>query len=240
MNLNLAFLKQPPEFSASALLQVDALAPLSMVVKMPGKYYRSQPEPSDGMLLAMLENALGWHISNKERDTLLKLLAKRHKQTAERSGVGFGSILQWHLRIASRQIPDVMHYDDLWAQHLRGSSFPDGSRNYDAAMIPLMNAKRGGDITTGDTADAKRDPELLHDFKSGDKINIALLRPHFPQYYASPTPREYIVPDGSYRYRIETSPALAELISSAILNPAAPLYLGTSEGWVDANWEVIS
>jgi CRISPR-associated protein Cas5 len=239
MQLNLSILRAMPEYSTRALLSVEALAPLSLVAKMPGKYYRSQPEPTDGMLLAMLENALGWHIAVKEREVLLKTLAKRHKKAAEKSGVGFGSILQWHVRIASRFIPDAMHYDDLWAQHLRGSSFPDGSRNYDSSMIPLMNAKRGGHITTGDTADAKRDPELIHHFKSGDKINIALLRPHFPQYYASPTPREYIVPNGAYRYTIETSPGLANLLANAIEQPAAPLYLGTSEGWVDANWEVI-
>ena len=179
MKLDLSLLREAPDYSARALLIIDALAPLSMVAKMPGKYYRSQPEPTDGMLLAMLENALGWHIAVKERDALLKVLAKRHNQTAQRSGVGFGSVLQWHVRIVSRHIPDAMHYDDLWAQHLRGSSFPDGSRNYDSTMIPLMNAKRGGQITTGDTADAKRDPELLQNFQSGDKINIALLRPHF-------------------------------------------------------------
>ncbi len=239
MNLNLSILGAAPEYSQSALLTIDALAPLSMVAKMPGKYYRSQPEPTDGMLLAMLENALGWHISIKERDVLLKVLAKRHKQPAQRSGVGFGSVLQWHVRIASRQVPEAMHYDDLWAQHLRGSSFPDGSRNYDSSMIPLMNAKRGGHITTGDTADAKRDPELIRDFQSGDKINIALLRPHFPQYYASPTPREYIVPDGVYKYKIETSSALARVLADAIEEPSAPLYLGSNEGWVDATWEVI-
>lgn len=237
--LDLSILRAAPEYSKCAILTIDALAPLSMVAKMPGKYYRSQPEPTDGMLLAMLENALGWHISTKERDAILKVLAKRHKQPAQRSGVGFGSVLQWHLRIINRHVPDVMHYDDLWAQHLHGSSFPDGSRNYDSEMIPLMNAKRRGDITTGDTADAKRDPELLREFQSGDKINIALLRPHFPQYYASPTPREYVVPDGLYCYKIETSPMLADLLAAAIIEPAAPLYLGSNEGWVDAHWEVI-
>ncbi len=239
MKLDLSMLRAAPDFSSRAFLSVDALAPLSMVAKMPGKYYRSQPEPTDGMLLAMLENALGWHISTKERDALLRVLAHRHQQTAQRSGVGFGSILQWHVQIVAREIPDSMHYDDLWAQHLRGSSFPDGSRNYDSAMIPLMNAKRRGDITTGDTADARREPELLHDFQKGDKINIALLRPHFPQYYASPTPREYIVPDKAFRFTVATSPALMPLLEAAIANPAAPLYLGSNDGWVDAAWEVL-
>ena len=240
MKLDLSILKSPPNFSARALLSVDALAPLSMVVKMPGKYYRSQPQPSEMMLFAMLENALGWHIAEKERNELLKRLEKRHKAPAQKTNVGFGSLLQWHLRFGAKHIPAAMHYDDLWAQHLRGSSFPDGSRNYDASMIPLMNAKRAGKVIVGDTADAKRDPELIENFAEGDKINIALLRPHFPQYYASPTPREYIVPEGAFRYRIETSPLLADAICAALENPAAPLYLGSNDGWVDASWEAIA
>lgn len=237
MELDLTLLRPAPEYAAKALLTIEALAPLSMVAKMPGKYYRSQPAPTDGMILAMLENALGWHISVKERQQLLKVLSKRHKSPAQHSDVGFGSILQWHVRIATRDIPESMHYDDLWAQHLRGSSFPDGSRNYDSSLIPLMNAKRRGDITTGDTKDARREPELLQEFNSGDKINIALLRPHFPQYYASPTPREYIVPEKAFRFRIETSPTLAEMLSGAITSPAAPLYLGSNDGWIDVQWE---
>ena len=59
MNLNLDFLLEPPVFSARGKLTIEALAPLSMVSSMPGKYYRSQPEPTDAMLYGMLENALG-------------------------------------------------------------------------------------------------------------------------------------------------------------------------------------
>lgn len=240
MKLDFSFLKTSPNFSARGILSVEALAPLSIVAKMPGKYYRSQPEPSETMLLAMLENALGWHIAETDRNKILKGLEKRHKSPASKSNVGFGSVLQWHLRFGVKFIPAAMHYDDLWAQHLRGSSFPDGSRNYDSEIIPLMNAKRAGKITVGDTADCKREPELLRDFQDGDKINIALLRPHFPQYYASPTPREYIVPNDAFRYQIATSPQLAVLIAEALDNPQAPLYLGSNDGWVDATWEALN
>jgi CRISPR-associated protein Cas5 len=240
MQIDLALLKPPSDFSARAILTIDALAPLSMVAKMPGKYYRSQPEPSDLMLLGLLENALGWHLGSPERDTVLKYLEKRHKSRAGRSGVGYASLLHWHVRFTMRRIPDAMHYDDLWAQHLRGSSFAAGSRNYDRATIPLMNAKRRGDITTGDTADAGKDSALIRDFKSGDKVHLNVLRPHFPQYYASPTPREYVVPNGPYRYTVETSPEVAARLAAAIENPAAPLYLGSNDGWVEATWEPIT
>lgn len=240
MTLDLSLLKSPPTYSTRGQLKIEALAPLSLVAKMPGKYYRSQPQPTETMVLAMLENALGWHIAEADRNKILGGLGKRHKSPAQKSNVGFGSLLQWHVRFAFRLIPASMHYDDLWAQHLRGSSFPDGSRNYDAQMIPLMNAKRAGKIAVGDTADCKREPELLREFADGDKINIALLRPHFPQYYASPTPREYIVPKGAFVYHLETSPALAALFGEALENPQAPLYLGSNDGWVDATWEVLT
>jgi hypothetical protein len=58
MTLDLSFLLQPPDFSARAMLTVDALAPLSMVTSMPGKYYRSQPEPTDAMLYGLLNQTI--------------------------------------------------------------------------------------------------------------------------------------------------------------------------------------
>jgi CRISPR-associated protein Cas5 len=243
MKLELDFLKQQPEFSTRAILTIEALAPLSMVAKMPGKYYRSQPEPTEAMILGLFENALGWHVAtNKEdvkrRDVLLSALGRIHGRVPSYTGVGFGSLLQWHIRFDRKCIPAVMHYGDLWSQHLRGASFVGGSRNHDRRAIPIMNAISGGQVTAGDTADAKRDENLIDDFTSGDKVNLTVLRPYFPQYYVSPTPREYIVPEGAYKYCISTTPALADKISAAVSDPAAPLYLGSNDGWVEVSWEV--
>ena len=39
-----------PTFECCCQLMLDALAPLSMVAKMPGKFYRSQPEPTQEMI----------------------------------------------------------------------------------------------------------------------------------------------------------------------------------------------
>ena len=219
MQLDLSLLKTPPDFSAHGVLTVEALAPLSLVAKMPGKYYRSQPQPSETMLLAMLENALGWHVGEKERNPLLKRLEKRHKSPAQKSNVGFGSLLQWHVRFAVKQIPASMHYDDLWSQHLKHGDerHINGARNHDASAIGPMNEA----LRTG-------------------KMDVKAMRPLFPQYYVSPTPREYIVPDGPFRYRVETNRTLAELLNAALTAPEAPLYLGASEGWVEANWEDIN
>src|SRR5437868_10668108 len=183
MKLDLNSLLQPPEFSARAILTIDALAPLSMVTSMPGKYYRSQPEPTDAMLYGLLENALGWHIADGERKVLVKRLERKFGTKATVTGVGYSSLLQFHIRFAIKSLPPLLHYDDLWAQHLKGGSFLDGSRNYDQRAIPLMNAYRNRDNTgvkISDLASADKEKEKLTEFKDGDHIHVNVLRPYFP------------------------------------------------------------
>lgn len=220
MTLDLSFLLQPPDFSARAMLTVDALAPLSMVTSMPGKYYRSQPEPTDAMLYGLLENALGWHIEKKVRNQLKVRLEKKFKKAAAESGVKFISLLQFHVRFAMAVTPlSPMRYDDLWSQHMKGSDerHTGGSRERDYRADEILIAIRDG----------KREenmPELIK------------LHPH---YYVSPTSREYVVPQSAYKYRVETSSVLADMLSDAIKNPVAPLYLGSNDGWVDVEWEVL-
>lgn len=240
---NLQLLREKPNFSASALLTIDALAPLSLVTSMPGKYYRGQPEPTDDMLYGLLENALGWHLTGKTdtaRDNLVNQMARKHNLEAQASGVGFKSLLQFHVRFACRYVPSVVHYDDYWAQHLRGGSFFEGSREYDYRAIALMNAKRAGHIAIEDKSEERgfsKDPAKLYAFQDGDGVHPNVLRPYFPQYYASPTPRGYVLPSGPYCYRIETSAALSYQLAQALENPAAPLYLGSSDGWVEVSYE---
>lgn len=240
MNLNL--LELPPHFLTVAILTVDALSPLSMVAKMPGKYYRSQAAPTDDMLYGLLENALGWHISEKDRNDLIKRIQKKHGKTAQASGVGFKSLLQFHLRFGIRvETPSeaVLRYDDYWSQHLRtgGLEFFGGSREHDARLIPLVNAAAEKQISLTDSGGV-RDEEAIGDFRPGDKINFSVVRPYFPRYYVTPTPREYVVPATAYQYRVETSPDVAEMIADALEDPAAPLYLGSNDGWVEATWRI--
>jgi CRISPR-associated protein Cas5 len=234
--MDFSFLLEKPDFSSLARLKIQALTPLSMVKSMPGAYFRSQPAPTPIMLFGMLENALGWHIGEVERTALKKKLEKKHKKMAEESTLGFVSLLQWQVRLVEEKLPSVMHFDDLWAQHLRGASFVGGSRNYDASAIPIMDAVRAGTVKMSDTAKASKNPTKLHSFQAGDEVNLSVIRKIFPQYYASPTPREYVVPDGVYLYRLETSNILATMFENAIADPAAPLYLGSNDGWVDVEF----
>jgi CRISPR-associated protein Cas5 len=215
--LDLRFLLQEPVFDAKALLTIEALAPLSMVTSMPGKYYRCQPEPTHEMLWGMLENALGWHICEKKRNALLQKMQKKLKAEARATGVGFKSLLQFHVCFTASVIPPLLNYDDYWAQHLKHTDerHIKGSRNYDYHAIPLLNKIKSGQMEMNDK-------ELIN---------------FFPQYYISPTPRGYVMPKGKYQYGVETSKELSELIAAALLQPNAPLYLGSNDGWVDASWE---
>jgi CRISPR-associated protein Cas5 len=236
--LNFDFLLHPADFSARAKLAIEALAPLSMVASLPGKYYRSQREPTAQMLYGLIENALGWHISDVERKELERKLKNKFQRELEKSGVGFVSVLQFHLRFAASLIPPLLHYDDLWAQHLKGGSFIGGSRNYDSRAIKIMNAERGKRVAINDLGGSSKDSEKLHHFEENDKIHVNVVKPYFPQYYVSPTPREYVIPQGEYVFVVETNEVLADILHAAFDNPAAPLYLGSNDGWVEARWEV--
>lgn len=254
MKLDLSFLLQQPDFSVRAILTIDALAPLSMVTSMPGAYYRSQSEPSEEMLYGLLENALGLHCSENyltsqgERSKFIKRIhkvvqrAQGREMEVMKSKVGFVSLLQFHLRFACKTIPVSKRYEDYWSRHLRNNSFPQGSHNYDYHVIPIMNAKGDGDVTFGDKnkIEFSTDPALITDFQKGSKVHNDVIRPYFPMYFASPTAREYIIPQGAYKYRVETSSQLARLLVEAIDDPAAPLYLGANDGWVDVRWETLS
>lgn len=232
-------LNTPPSFDTKATLTIEALSPLSMVVKMPGKYYRSQREPSHAMLYGLLENTLGWHIDSTVRRELVKKLEKKHKMKTSSSDVGYTSLLQFHVKFGLPWLPPVQHFQDLWSQHLHGGNFATGSRNYSFKVIPLINASRAGRVKIEERAGFRKDPEAVVSFKENDEIHINALRPYFPQYYVSPTPREYVIPQGNYVYMVETSASLAAILKNACQDPAAPLYLGSNDGWVELTWEVM-
>lgn len=237
MELNLDFLLENTKLPTRGKVVVDALSPLSMVSSLPGKYYRSQREPTPQMLYGLVENALGWHISDKERKEIEKKLKKKFGMELEKSSVGFVSILQFHLRFSNSVIPPLLHFDDLWSQHLKGGSFLGGSRNYDSRTIKIMNAERAKKIAIDDKGSSSKDADKIRNFQDGDKVHVNVVKPYFPQYYVSPTPREYVIPQGEYIFVAETDKIFAEVIKNAFENPAAPLYLGSNDGWIEARWE---
>ena len=259
--MDLSFFLEPPELSLTATLTVDALAPLSMSTAQPGTYYRSQRAPTDAMLYGLLENAMGIHLPTEERKRTLKKLRKVAKKNLGRghelkeapwikgrsdaeSGSGFISVLQHHLKFDTAILPEIESFDDLWGRHTHGNgtSFPGGSRHHDARLTTLVDRSSSGDISFGDrTGYDIRDPEELRGaVPSGANVHVKAIRPQFPQYYTSPTPREYIIPQGPYRYRIRIAEVLAHQVQAALEDPAGPLYLGNSDGWVEAHLDILS
>lgn len=239
---NFSFLLEKPTFTVKKLMIIEPLAPLSMVAGLSGKYYRSQPKPTTVMLWGMLENALGWHFDKKERTEIVKKMKSKLKDDFISSDLGFISLLQHHIKLEDNPTVSsryTFHYDDLWSQQLKGASFIEGSRNYGSEAIPLMNAIKGEKVTTGDKSEAKRGSDMLKNFAEGDLVHNSVLNPYFPQYYSRPTPREYIVLDGLYSYIIETSETIMAILKEALSDPAAPLYLGSNDGWIDARLEDI-
>ena len=168
----------------------------------------------------------------------------------EESGSGFFSLLQFHLDISKEKTEEpVFTYDDLWSMHLRtkGDSFIGGSRNYDNRLEGLITISR--DKSQDDKSKKKKPPITFSDKKdhktysleqlrvlTAGKVKTTSLKTFFPHYYASPKIRGYVIPKSSFKYNINCTEQLAGLLQSAIDNPAAPLYLGTNDGWVDLKW----
>ena len=46
--------------------------------------------------------------------------------------------------------------------------------------------------------------------------------------------REHVVADGNWVYRLRATPSTLQALKTALEDPAAPLYLGTNDGWVHA------
>jgi CRISPR-associated protein Cas5 len=255
--VDLSFFLEAPELSESGILEIKALTPLSMTASQPGTYYRSQPRPTEEMLYGLLENAMGLHFPENVRKDILEKLRKQAKKELGRgdprkesswlkgdhdkeSNSGYVSLLQYHLEFETVFVPETLHFDDLWTRHARssGMEFPGGSRNYDIRLERIMNLAGEDKITIGDRSKHDiRAPEEIPDVMEEDDVHVRALRPQFPQFYQSPTKREYVVPKEPYRVRLQTTENLAEKLQSAIKNPKAPLYLGNSDGWVHLKWK---
>jgi CRISPR-associated protein Cas5 len=256
--IDLRFFLEPPVLTTTALLEIDTLAPLSMVAAQPGAYYRSQPAPTDFMLYGLLENALGWHLPGSARKQVIDGLKKQVKKVSKTNKAwsdspwtkdkpiaspeaGFISLLQYHVQFVGPHVfPAVVTYDDFWSQQLRdtGRSFFGGSRHYDASLSDLMTREKRAEVEFGDRAEHKLlTEEELRQVCNGAQIQYKSIRDRFPHYYVSPTVREYVIPHKPYLFRLQTTPTVSALLMSAFADPAAPLYLGSNDGWVEVCYE---
>ena len=225
MQADISFLFQNPELSQQAVLEIEPLAPLSIVSTLPGSYYKSQNGPTKYNLCGMLENVLGWHIGEKERKAVLKKMEKVYKKQfqtnpikKESSAVGYLPLINHLFEIDLPVIPPILNrYDDYWKQQMKATD------NRHVKGTPNMSWQLF---------------EERRKIKSGDNKGLDNLLKNnpgqFPMYYTSPTPREFIVVDGKYTYKLSMSPFLfSSLLDAVEENNIA--YLGTNEGWVHLN-----
>ena len=172
----------------------------------------------------------------------------------DRSGSGYFSLLQHHLSFSKIESPDnLLTYDDLWSMSNRANSinFVGGSRNYDSRLENLINLSKKEDPSKPINKKTKKHPafvdfgdrkefqtftlEELKDLKEG-KVKVGALNPFFPMYYSSPRKRGYVESETPYVVSFNCTNSVAILLENAFNSPAAPLYLGNSEGWVHVKW----
>ncbi|MAT55585.1 MAG: hypothetical protein CMN32_13995 [Saprospirales bacterium] len=258
MQIDLSFYLEPPELIQRGKLTICVLAPLSMVSQQPGSYFRSELSPTKDMLYGLVENAAGWHFHEDQRKVIIKGLVKAVKKKFGKdprwkdhpwlkgklssSGSGYFSLLQFHLgfkQIKADESP--LAWDDLWSMLNKNKSisFVGGSRNYDYRLEDLITASRREDpkVTFGDRKGFYQFTlDQLRKIIEG-QVHVNSLSPYFPQFYASPRKRGYVEPAKPWIYEVSCTPVVAKILSESFNEPAAPLYLGTNDGWVHVKWE---
>ncbi len=228
MKTDLSILFQEPTKDQYVVLTIDPLAPLSIVSTLPGSYYKSQNAPTKSNLCGMFENVLGWHIGPKERKAIfnkMKLVYKKSYKITDFeqvvSNVGYASLLGHLFDVELAVVPEIVtRYDDLWKQQLKHDDVRHlkGTPNLSYYLISQKRA-----LPTDEKGKIK------------DSEYTKFLKYHydlFPMYYTSPTPREFIVIEDPYKFKISINCHLLSALNKSIQENNIA-YLGTNEGWVD-------
>jgi len=248
--IDISILFEKPDLDKAAILWIEPLAPLSMVVSMPGSYYRSQGEPSPFMIYGMLENMLGWHFDAKIRKNIFTKMksefSKRYKIkefSLESSEVGYSPILQQHIKIEFPALmqPQKQFYEDFWTQHLkdRDERHLGGSRNYDLKIERMVNLSKNLEKQAKSESDKEIKKQTTDRAKRIRAVIMKRYKPFMPNYYSSPKKREFVLTKGSYGYKLHLTNAFSSLLIRAVKEISYPLYIGTNEGWVNLKFQIL-
>jgi len=231
--LDISILEKIPGPNLKVILEIEPLAPLSMVSELPGSYYKTLKSPDKKMLCGLFENILGWHIDLADRNAIIKDLSILRKKKKKKNpqlefinrtkGSTYNPLLMDYFEILLPAIPELDFYDDLWNKAYRRSDadvHPKGTFNLDYRIIPQKRQQpRDKDKPE------KIDKVALFDFF---KKNID----SYPLYYSTPTSREYIFVNGKYQIQIAIDSELYKMLCDRLAFENIG-YLGNSEGWVD-------
>ena len=226
--INISILEKKPELTEKVTIQIEPLAPLSMVSDLPGSFYKSLKSPNKKMLCGLFENLLGWHFSINHRTAIQKELIKiRKKQKVEYSKLQQGStyipLLMEYFEIELTTVPPHFMYNDLWSKAYRRADadvHPKGTQNISYKLIPIKRSK-------------KRDAKKPKQIASEELLKIFLENTgKFPLFYSTPTSREYVALQSPVKLNINIDHTLLKMLEIAINNNNQP-YLGNSEGWIN-------
>jgi CRISPR-associated protein Cas5 len=232
-NLNLSILEKIPEPNLKVILEIEPLAPLSMVSELPGSYYKTLKSPDKKMLCGLFENILGWHIDLADRKAIIKELTELRKNQSKKNlqlqfldktkGSTYCPLLMDYFDITLYVIPALWFYDDLWSKAYRRSDadvHPRGTFNLDYRIIPLKRQQPRD----------KDKPQIIDKSALFDffKENIN----SYPLYYSTPTSREYVFTNDKYQIQIAIDPVLYKMLCERLLLENMG-YLGNSEGWIN-------
>jgi CRISPR-associated protein Cas5 len=228
INIDLSILQKVPEPKLDVILEIEPLAPLSMVTELPGSYYKTLKSPDKKMLCGLFENILGWHINIADRKSVVKELIKTRKiqkldYNNEVRGSTYTPLLMEYFEINLKYLPSSIFYDDLWSKAYRRADaivHPKGTFNISYDLIP---AKR--ELQRSEKNNKQIEDKAMEVFF---KDNLE----QFPQYYSSPTSREYVLFNGKIEFKLAIDNDLFELIQEKLSYENIG-YLGNSEGWVD-------
>ena len=237
-NLDLSILEKIPEPNLKVILEIEPLAPLSMVSELPGSYYKTLKSPDNKMLCGLFENILGWHIDLADRKAIIKeVIALRKKQAKKNPQLEFvdrtkestySPLLMDYFDIDLPVIPpQLSHYDDLWSRAFRRT---DSYRHtFGTRYINTSFIERWNQIIDRVDSDIKRkSPE-----KEGLKDRLfKRYMGNFPMYYSTPTKREFIQYGGNFQLKLSMDSSLFEKLKAHLQNENIG-YLGSSEGWVN-------
>lgn len=242
--IDISMLFEKPDLDKSAILWIEPLAPLSMVISMPGSYYKSQGEPSSLMIYGMLENVIGWHFDDKIRKDILKRMKvvfdqkfKIKGHSTECSEVGYTPIIQHHVKIESPALvqPNKQFYEDFWTQHLKDGDERHfgGARNYDLKIERMVNLSKDLEKEAKSESNKEIKKQMTDRAKRIRAVIMKRYKTYMPNYYSSPKKREFVLTTGAYGYKVHLSDSFFSMLANAIEELSYPLYIGTNEGWVN-------
>ncbi|WP_044212525.1 type I-PGING CRISPR-associated protein Cas5p [Saccharicrinis fermentans] len=236
--IDISILKEPPKITEKVILEIEPLAPLSMVSDLPGSFYKSLKSPNKKMICGLFENILGWHIDIADRKAIRKeLISIRQKGLRDRdekraiktrienfqSGSTYIPLLYEYFEVGLSVLPEIVSYNDLWSKAYRRSDadvHPRGTMNISYELIPEKRKR------PRDEKNPKRiaTSELFDIFKNNTGA--------FPQYYSTPVNREYISCSGVIHVGLDIDMNLLSRLKKALIENNA-CYLGNSEGWIN-------